>query len=251
MIESVNTNKLIESFNGKISFDQAAPDTMRILAPFYHEDGDMYDLFLQSKNGMLQICDLGTTLMRLSYSQELDTANKTNIFSKIVRENCVENDNGNLIMPTSYDTFFADLMQYQIAISKVSNMNILKRETIKSMFFEYLGEYILKNLARYNVVQNYAPTNDKQLIVDYQIPGSKPFFIFGVNENTKASKVVISCLTFQKKKMPFRSLIVHENFDDLSSFYRNQITNAVDKQYTSLEDFKAEGIDYIEREIAS
>lgn len=76
-------------------------------------------------------------------------------------------------------------------------------------------------------------------------------FIFGVNENTKASKVVISCLSFQKQKIPFRSLIVHEDFDGLSSFYRNQITNMADKQFTSLDDFRTEGLDYISRELAS
>lgn len=91
--------------------------------------------------------------------------------------------------------------------------------------------------------------------MDYHIPikteGSKPLFVFGVNENTKASKVVISCLSFQKQKIPFRSLIVHEDFDGLSSFYRDQITNMADKQFTSLDDFRAEGIDYISRELAS
>ena len=106
-------------------------------------------------------------------------------------------------------------------------------------------------LEKYNIIRNFAPTKDKQLLVDYKIEGSRPLFIFGVNENTKASKVVISCLTFQKQKLPFRSLVIHEDFGTLSSFYRNQITNAADKQFTSLEDFKAEGLEYIQREYAS
>lgn len=248
---NINISRLSESFNGQIYFDEAAPNTLRIMAPFYHEDGDMYDIFLVDHNGKLQICDFGTTLMRLSYKSEIDTTNKEKILDKIIIENNINNDGGNLYLSTCYETFFSDLMQFQIAISKISNMDILKREIVKSMFYEYLSDYILKQLEKYQISPNYMPTNDKQLIVDYFIPNSKPLFIFGVNENTKAAKVVISCLTFQKKKLPFRSLVVHENFDELSSFNRNQITNAADKQFTTLDDFKSEGLDYIERELAS
>ena len=73
----------------------------------------------------------------------------------------------------------------------------------------------------------------------------------GKNENRKASKVIISCLSFQQKKIPYRSLIIHEDFEGLSSFYRNQITNAADKQFATLDDFRTGGMEYIERELAS
>ena len=104
------------------------------------------------------------------------------------------------------------------------------------------------------VESNFTPTRDRQLIVDYRLTGdhsARPLFVFGINENTKASKTVISCLNFQKQHIPFRSLIIHEDFESLSTFYRNQITNTADKQFTSLEDFKAEGFGYIDRELAS
>ena len=53
------------------------------------------------------------------------------------------------------------------------------------------------------------------------------------------------------KSNQFRSLVVHEDFDGLTSFYRNQLTNAVDKQYTTFDDFKDNGLAYIQRELAS
>ena len=88
-------------------------------------------------------------------------------------------------------------------------------------------------------------------MVDYEIPlGRKPLYLFGVGDDSKASKVVISCLTFQTKHIPFRSVIIHEDFEKLTRFNRTQITNTADKQFASLEDFKNEGIDYIQREIA-
>ena len=139
--------------------------------------------------------------------------------------------------------------------SKINAMDMLSYDIVQSLFYENLNSYMKENFKQYNYTKDFRPTKDNQLVVDYHVPthagGAKPLFIFGVNENTKASKVVISCLSFQKQKIPFRSLIVHEDFDGLSSFYRNQITNMADKQFTSLDDFRTEGLDYISRELAS
>jgi hypothetical protein len=52
---------------------------------------------------------------------------------------------------------------------------------------------------------------------------------------------------FQKAKLPFRSVVVHQDFDSLSKTDRQIITNAVDKQFTSLDEFTASGREAIER----
>lgn len=239
-------------YGQKIALEELEPNIMRIYAPFFHEDGDMLSMYLQiSPDGKLQIRDFGNTLMRLSYTFDVDTENRRSILSSIVESNYGNLDDGELLLDTDLDHLGQSIFQYSQIVAKVSNMDILRRETVRSMFNVYLAEYIDQELKKYYIQRNVAPTNDKQLVVDFQIGKEKPFYLFGVNENTKASKVVITCLTFQKQRIPFRSLIVHEDFNALSAFNRNQITNAADKQYTSLEDFKTEGIDYIERQIAS
>lgn len=85
--------------------------------------------------------------MRLSYKTDLDTDRKYKIFSKIVTNHCVENNGGNLTMNTSYETFFTDLMQFQIAISKVLNIEILTRESIASLFWEQFSAFISHDLS--------------------------------------------------------------------------------------------------------
>lgn len=241
-----------KQFGNLISLEEIETNVWRLYAPFFHEDGDMFSIYIQVDcNGHLVLRDFGNTLMRVSYTFNIDTPKKQDILSNIVKSNYGILDDGELILETDFDKLPQSILQYSQLISKVSNIDILRRETVKSLFYEYLDEYMATNLKKYNLIKNFAPTKDKQLVVDYKIPGTRPLFVFGVNENTKASKVVISCLNFQKQKLPFRSLIIHEDFGTLSSFYRNQITNAVDKQFTSLEDFKAEGLDYIERECAS
>lgn len=243
---------LQEHFGQMITLEKTAPGISRIYAPFFHEDGDMISMYLQqSDNDHFTIRDFGNTLMRVSYTFDIDSENKRNILSSIIKSNHGKLDDGEIILEADYDSLAQAIFQYSQIVAKASNIDIIRRETIKSLFHEYLAEFVLGNLGKYGIQRNMSPTRDKQLVVDYCIGQKNPLFLFGVNENTKASKVVISCLTFQKQKIPFRSLIVHEDFDSLSTFYRNQITNAADKQYTSLDDFKGEGIDYIERQLVS
>lgn len=243
---------LQQHFGQLISLEPTAPNTFRIYIPFFHEDGDMISMYLQTTDtNRLLLRDFGNTLMRVSYTFDIDTENKISILNSIVKSNFGKLDDGEIILETDYENLAQSIFQYSQIVAKVSNVDIIRRENIKSMFNEYLSQFVLEHLKKYDVRQNVTPTKDKQLLVDYAIGKQNPIFLFGVGENTKASKVVISCLSFQKQRIPFRSLIVHEDFDALSSFYRNQITNAADKQYTSLDEFQNEGLEYIDRQLVS
>lgn len=241
-----------------IQFREKRSGLFKILIPFFYEDGDMYDIFVEESpqnRSMLRISDYGLTIMKLSYNFDIDTPRKQEILDSTVLQNRCFLDNGMIYVDVLPSQFAMGIYQFAQVISKVTAMDMLSYDIVQSVFYDYLSECMAENFKPYNYKKDYLPTRDRQLIVDYQIPArvesNKPLFVFGVNENTKASKVVISCLSFQKQHIPFRSLVIHEDFEGLSSFYRNQITNTADKQFTSLDDFKAEGIDYIARELAS
>lgn len=240
-----------------IQFREKRSGIFKVLVPFFYEDGDMYDIFVEESpqnSSLIRISDYGLTLMKLSYNFEIDTPKKEEVLQRTITQNhCILNE-GLIFLDITPQQFQMGIYQFAQTISKVNAMDMLSYDTVQSMFYDYLDIFMAESFHNYICDKNFLPTKDKQLIVDYKISkksSTKPLFIFGVNENTKASKVVISCLSFQKQKIPFRSLIIHENFDGLSSFYRNQITNAVDKQFASLDDFRTEGMDYIERELVS
>ena len=250
----IKTELLADSFNNRISFEEAGPRIYRIIAPFFHEDGDMYDIFLRLVDEQLQICDFGITLMHLSYKTDLDTENKLNIFSRIVTNNGVSCENGNLIMYTSYDSFFVDLMQYQVAISKVSNLDILKRETVATLFAEELSQFINNTIAKtyHQVKTAYHPTNESGFEVDYAILDNleKPIYIMGIRDSLSASRATALCLRVLALGKKHTSIAIHEASSSVASRDRDALTNAVDKQYTSLEDFKSQGAQFIARQIA-
>ncbi len=76
---------LKSQFNNRIGFRQKRPGITQLILPIYYEDGDMVDIFLEHTEGDLpgnkiKICDFGMALMRLSYSYDIDTPKKEEIF---------------------------------------------------------------------------------------------------------------------------------------------------------------------------
>jgi Domain of unknown function DUF1828 len=248
-------DELRTQFNGHIAFKEKRPGILQVFAPLFHEDGDMIDMFLDlPANGgkSVRISDHGLTVMRLSYSYELDTPNKLRIFHRIFSENRIQEQNGSLYLDTDWNSLYPAILQFGQTVAKVSNMQLFKREVIQSMFYELLDEFIEKKLGRYNPRPNVLPIperDDLEVAFAFDI-APRPIYLFGVKDNSQARLVTISCLEFQKR-LRFKSVVVHEEFENLSRKDRTRITNAADKQFTTLDDFRNKGEDFFDREAAA
>lgn len=248
-----------DQFNNQIKLLEKRPGIQQVFAPLYHEDGDMISIFLDiPKNAdiapheTIRISDHGLTLMRLSYSFEIDTPNKERIFQKILAENGVSESDGVLFIETIPESLYPALMQFSHTIAKICNMRQFKREVLNSLFEEMLDDLITNTLKKYNPQGSVFPLLDRDdLEVDYQLkPNGIPYYLFGVKDNAQARLATIACLEFQKARLPFKSVIVHEDFDKLSRKDRTRLTSACDKQFPSLQDFQINSIEYFERELS-
>ncbi|MBI1815341.1 MAG: DUF1828 domain-containing protein [Deltaproteobacteria bacterium] len=246
---------LKEQFNHHVAFRERRPGVLQLLAPLYHEDGDMMEIFLEPKNGTqerVRICDHGMTLMRLSYAFDLDTPNKERIFQKILAENHVAEENGNLFVETKPESLYPAVLQFAQTVAKVSNMQLYKREVIQSLFYELLAEFIEESLVKYRPRPGALPIPSRDdLEVDFEFDiKPRPIYLFAVRDTAKARLAAISCLEFQRAKLPFKSFVVHEDFEALTKKDRSRITSAGDKQFVSLDDFKKNAEQVLEREAA-
>lgn len=239
-----------QSFVDRINIREKRPGIYQIIMPLYHEDGDMIDIFIQEKNGIYYLCDYGMTLMRLSYSYEIDTSNKETIFQRILSENRLEEDNGNISFITKKESLYTDIMHVSQVYMKIGSMRYFKREIIESLFYEMLNETITKELTEFKPKANVLPIPERDdLEADYEfMPNGHPVYLFGVKDVAKARLVTISCLEYQKANLNFRSFIVHDDFEKLPKKDRTRLTNACDKQFTSLDDFKMNARGFLERE---
>ena len=241
-------------FNRHVAFRQKRPGVVQVLAPLFHEDGDMIDIFLdmpKEEVAPIRICDHGLTLMRLSYSYDVETPTKQKIFSRILSENGISEDRGRLYLETTAEGLYPALLQFAQTVAKVSNMQAFKREVVQNLFYEMLGDFITSKLDRFKPHADHLPITDRDdLEVDWQFEvRPRPIFLYGVKDNAKARLAALSCLEFQKRDIAFRSVVVHEDFESgLSKKDQTRITSAADKQFTSLADFQTNAEQYFSRE---
>jgi len=245
-------NRVKEQFNNFFSLKEKRKNILQVFAPLYHADGDMMDIFLSEipERNLIRLSDYGLTLMRLSYSFDIDTPNKEKIFNKILAENSIQNENGNLYIDVQPEYIYHGLMQFAQVISKVTNMRLYKREVIHSLFFEMLEEFIMTNLQKYNPLKKYYPIPDhEEYEVDYCFNHRRrPIYLFGVNNSANARLATISSQKFIAEKLNFSSLIILENLEIIGKKDQARLMSAADKQFPSLEDFQKLAEEYIERE---
>ena len=245
---------LKSEFNHHVAFREKRPGILQVLAPLFHEDGDMVEIFLDLPtlpNDPIRISDHGMTLMRLSYSYDVDTPTKRRILDRILSENGIAEDDGRLYLSTQKEKLYPALLQFAQTVAKVTNMQAFKREVIQNLFYEMLDDFVKSTLTRFHPIDNYQPlTGRDDLEVDWKLNMRRDVFLFGVKDNAKARLAALACREFQINRIPFRSVIVHEDFENgLSKKDQSRITNAADKQFTSLSDFQANAEGYFQREM--
>lgn len=245
--------QLKSQFNNKIDFREKRKGITQLIGPFFHEDGDMMDIFLTdspTEPDKIRICDYGMTIMRLSYDYDIDSPTREEILDKIITQHGLNRDDGNIYIDVSADLLYQYIFQYSQTIAKVSSMQYFKREVVRSLFYEELAEFITIKLPAYNPTAKVLPIPERdELEVDFQFSlDKKKVYLFGIKDQSKARLTTISCLEFQRAGLPFKSIAVHENFDQLSRKDRARLTSAVDKQFPDLADFKLNAVQYLERE---
>lgn len=253
MLNQEFINDIKQRFNNYFSLKEKRENIFQVFAPLYHPDGDMMDIFLTEApdKDLIRITDFGLTLMRLSYSFDIDTPNKEKIFNKILAENSIQNENGILYIDVKPQYIYYGLLQFAQAISKITNMRLYKREVIHSLFFEMLDEFIMTKLQKFNPIKKFYPIPDhEEYEVDYCFNHSRrPVYLFGVNNTANARLATICCQKFIAEKLNFTSLIVLESLDVIGKKDQARLMSAADKQFPSLDDFQKYAEEYLEREL--
>ena len=237
LVTSLNEAKLTD-----FSFYERRQGRYQLIVPILHEDGDMVDIYFQESplgDSYVRICDFGLTLMRLSYTYDISTATRRRIFESILINNGVRNDGGNLYLDSSVNMLYESILQFAGCAQKVCNMRYWGREVVRSAFYDDLNDYVATDLSRFNPLADQFPIPKYPISVDWSLTHNvRNFYLFGVRGNDKAKNVAIALLEFQKVQLPFISLVVHEDMEDLGRRERFYLTSNADIQYPALNEFR-------------
>jgi len=243
-------NHIKQDFNGRVAIRQKRPGIYQILLPIYHEDGDMIDLFItRTGDNKYSLCDYGLTLQRLSYSYDIDTENKETILQRILSENSLSEQEGNIYLDTKPETLYTDIMHITQAYAKIGSMRYFKREVIESLFMEILDEFIFSDLKEFRPQKKVMPIPDRDdLEADYSFhPNGTPIYLFGVKDVSKARLAAFICQSYLINKVKSYNWIVAEDMEKFTKKDRSRLLNACDKSFTSLDDFKSNARMFLEK----
>ena len=222
-------------------FYERRPGNFQLIIPILHEDGDMVDIYLTDSprgEGHVRVCDLGMALMRLSYTYEVNSPTRQQIFDSILINSGVANDKGNLYLDAPLGMLYESILQFAGCVQKVCNMRYWSRELVRSAFYDDLAEYVSSELSPFVPLADQFPLPEHPISVDWQLTyNGHQFYLFGVRGNNKAKNVAIALLEFQKERLSFISLVVHEDIDDLGNRERHHLIRNADRQYPVLADF--------------
>lgn len=247
---------LAPHFGDLLRTSQKRPQVVQLSLPYYHEDGDRFDIYLKQKeDGAFLLTDAAMTVMRLSYSYDLSTEKKLEVFHRILKENALAEDDGAIQLEVpSLSVLPAYIYQYAQGLAKVSSMKYFSREVVASLFFEELEDFVNEKLAQYHPQRKVYPIEGKEEYpVDFLLkPDNSPksVYLFGINSNDKANLATIVCQQALLMNQAFVSVVVCEDVERLSKKHRKRLSDVCDKPYSSLAACREFGTQYLERQFA-
>lgn len=240
-----------ENIKPFIDVKETRPNLYQVVAPFYHEDGDMVEIFIENKNNHIMICDKGMTLMKLSYDIDIKNTNEK-IFNQMLKENYLDIENGNIFIDSDVETLNSKFLQFAQTISKISGLKYFTAHRQRNIFYEILGEYVKETFINMQYTEKFVPLERyKDYVVDYMFnTKQKPIYLFAVKDDNKAKDVIIANQAFKLEKVPFKSVVVYQDYSSISKLTQERILRVTDKPFLDIEQFKEEGYQYIAEEVA-
>jgi Domain of unknown function DUF1828 len=243
----------------QIDLEQEGEGRFLVVNPFRFEDGDHFAITLKREGERWILSDEASTIMHLSYWLDDEDATRPGgkrreIIDTSLAVFGVQNRDGELVIPVTDDRFGDALFSLIQALTKVSDISFMSREIVRSTFMEDLRTFLVSTVGEERIQFNWKdeehdPTGN--YTVDFRVNGMKrPLFIYGLPSEEKASLATINLLTFEKWKIPFRSIGIYEEQERMPPKPVARFTDAVEKAFSSLRGNEDRIREYIKKNIS-
>lgn len=215
----------------------------RVATPFNFPDGDAYTLYLQQvPSGGLRISDAGSTLMHLSYENDVDKlreGTRGRLMQQVLAESDLAEEDGEFYVDFAVEDLGRSIFKFGQALTRIHDLTFLNRLRAESTFYEDLRETLKTLVGAERLHENYVVPNvprASEYPVDFFIEGERePLYLFGVPNRDKARLATIILQHLIGADRDFNSMIVFQNMADLPRADVSRLTNAANDQVDSLD----------------
>lgn len=234
-----------KSLCSEVSLFPRSDDRVAISTPFAFPDGDEFLILAEPlPSGWIRLTDCGNTLMHLSYSLNVDDlikpGNRNDIFHKILADNRVTNNEGELFIDVPADQAGQAVFRLGQALTQIHDISFLTRSRVASTFYEDLDRVVHEVAPHAQITKDYLVSdkvNAEIYPIDYRLdfPGSDmPMLLFGIPSNEKAKLATVIIQHWLAEGLMFTSFLVFQDQAKIARPDLARLTNVGDESIASL-----------------
>lgn len=245
-------NLLCESLCAQANVSETRQGLWRVDTPFTFPDGDAYSLYVQQlPSGGVRISDMGSTLMHLSYENDIDKfreGSRGRLFHQILAESAIDESDGEFYVEAPISELGHGVFRFGQTLTRIHDLTFLNRLRVESTFYEDLRETLktivdVERLHEGHVVEGVPNAADYP--VDYYIEGgAQPLYLFGVPSGDKARLATIVLQHLTAANFDFNSMVIFQNSSDIPGRDLSRLMNAANDMVASLD-----AVDVLERKV--
>ena len=220
------------------------PDgALMVRTRFRFPDGDRFPIHLsEAPAGGFRLSDRGHTLMHVSYEHDVDSfldGTRGMLLERIMGESGLQWDGGAFCFDTAPERLPEAIFRFGQALTRVHDLTLLSRSNVGSTFYDDLADLLSRLVDEDRIERDYRPDapDAEAYSVDYRIEGRDdvPLFLYGVPNRDKARLTTIMLSHFHRHGLPFESILVFENQEEIPRLDLARLSNVGGEMIASLE----------------